>query len=297
MELHLFGASTATGQAFQLQAANADFQWLLHAYSRHSATNTVDFTNPSAFRPAGKPGVPAIWISFAPIWLLAPFIEQLTREHPGRLAGMQGLIACSSSSVITKRYAANRFDRELVERLSASEELLLGICRQRCVPCIILQPTLIYGQVGPYGDRNLSKILQLLRWMPCLPLPAETGLRQPIHASQLAAVSLHLAYQLHGSDCDRSLPERMPLGGDMTISYTTMINILQKSRPQGDPALRCRLIPIPNRLFFTLASPLLLCSPKMFEALLRMSTNLSGFTPAHQLIGSQPQRFPVLPLS
>jgi hypothetical protein len=172
----------------------------------------------------------------------------------------------------------------------------LAICSRLQVPCRILQPTLIYGQVGPYGDRNLSRLLQLLRRLPCLPLPAETGLRQPIHASQLAAVALHMAEQLRGSGWDPTLPERIPLGGDTTFTYASMISALQQAQPAGDPARRCRLLPIPNRLFFSLAAPLLLRSPKAFEAVLRMGANLSGFTPAHQLLGFHPQPFPVLPL-
>jgi len=42
---------------------------------------------------------------------------------------------------------------------------------------------------------------------------------------------------------------------------------------------------------------MLLHSPKAFEAVLRMGANLADFTPAHQLLGTDPQTFPVLPLS
>jgi hypothetical protein len=296
MQLHLFGAATSTGEAFRQQASSAVPTWQLHAYSRRSTANPVDFTKPDLFLPAGDPATPGIWISFGPIWLLAPFLEQLALQHAGRLAGLRGVIACSSSSAISKRFAANLFDRQLVARLSGAEDQLLATCRRLQVPCHILQPTLIYGQAGPYGDRNLRKLLQLLRWLPCLPLPVETGLRQPIHASQLAAVALHIAEQLRGSVCDPSLPERITLGGDTTLTYTAMIRALQQAQPAGDPAHRCRLLSIPNRLFFSLAAPLLLRSPKAFEAVLRMGANLSGFTPAYQLLGREPQSFPVLPL-
>lgn len=297
MELHLFGSATSTGEAFRKQVAGANPALPLHAYSRRSNANPADFSNPAAFRPAGVPGRPAIWISFGPIWLLAPFLEQLATHHPERLSGLNGLIGCSSSSAITKRFAANRFDRELVAQLSGAEDQLLAICRRLQVPCRILQPTLIYGQAGSYGDRNLSKLLQLLRRLPCLPVPAETGLRQPIHASQLAAVALHIAEQISESGCDPSLPERITLGGDTTLTYVAMVRAVQQAQPAGDPARRCRLLPIPNRLFFSLAAPLLLHSPKAFEAVLRMGANLSGFTPAHQLLGREPQPFPVLPLA
>jgi hypothetical protein len=297
MHLHLFGAATPTGESFRQQAASAAPTWPLHAYSRGSAATTADFTKPAAFRLAVEPDAPGIWISFGPIWLLAPFLEQLARDHPERLASLRGLIACSSSSAIAKRFAANRFDRELVARLCGAEEQLLATCRRLQVPCCILQPTLIYGKAGHYGDRNLSRLLQLLRRLPCLPLPAQSGLRQPIHASQLAAVALHLAQKLCGAGWDPSLPERIALGGDTTLTYAEMIRALQLAQPAGDAARRCRLLLLPNGLFFGLATPLLLRSPKAFEAVLRMGANLSGFTPAHQLLGRETQPFPVLPLA
>ena len=106
-----------------------------------------------------------------------------------------------------------------------------------------------------------------------------------------------MAEQLRGSGWDPSLPERITLGGDTTLTYAGMISALQQAQPADDPARRCHLLPIPNRLFFFLAAPLLLLSPKAFEAVLRMSANLSGFTPAHQVLGCEPQPFPVLPLA
>ena len=299
---HLFGATTSSGFAFRQCALAKANEICVLTYSRAPRPSGashiyVDFSDPPSFRPSFEDSSLSFLVSFAPIWLFAPFFNQLASFYPDRLFGLRGVIACSSSSAITKRFAANCFDRELVARLSGAEDQLLATCRSLQVPCRILQPTLIYGQAGPYGDRNLSKLLQLLRRLPCLPLPAETGLRQPIHASQLAAVALHVAEQLSGSRCDPLLPERITLGGDTTLSYASLISALQHAQPADDPARRCRLLPIPNRLFFSLAAPLLLRSPKAFEAVLRMGANLSGFTPAHQLLGREPQPFPVLPLA
>jgi hypothetical protein len=305
MQLHLFGAATPTGEAFRECVASADFPLPLYSYSRSRAMRMVcprkvhyaDFCNPQAFFPAGDSGVPAIWVSFGPIWLLAPFLEQLACEHPERLAALRGLIASSSSSAITKRFAFNRLDRELVTRLNSAEYQLLATCRRINVPCCILQPTLVYGQVGPYGDGNLSLIHKHLRSLPLLPLPSDSGLRQPIHASQLASVALHFAQKVADSGWVSSLPERIALGGDTTLTYSEMIIALQEALPFGTSARRCRLLTIPNRLFFLLAGPLLFYSPKAFEAVLRMGSDLSGFTPAYQLLGAEPQPFPVLPLA
>ena len=293
MQLHLFGASTPTGEAFRCCAALSQAGYTLHTYTRRTAAHPAELREPHANLPAGDEGEPAIWISFGPIWLFAPFLEQLVRFHPERVAGLRGLIACSSSSVFTKRYAANAFDRQLVGRLTRAEDQLLSTCRNLQVSCHILQPTLIYGQVGPYRDRNLSCLLQLLRRLPLLPLPAYTGLRQPIHARQLAAVAFRLAQDLGNRNVDPAFQERLPLGGDVSLTYYAMLQALQQAQPSGDRSRHCALLLIPGRLFYLLAAPLLLLSPKAFEAVLRMGADLAGFAPSHQLLAEPPQPFPL----
>ena len=293
MELHLFGATTPTGEAFRQQIARLEASLPLYSYSRRSTDHHADFRHPGMFTPAGKPGAELIWISFGPIWLLAPFLKKLARDHPDRLVGLRGVIACSSSSVLTKRFAANSFDRELVSKLREAEKQLLDTCHHLHVPCCILQPTLIYGQVGAYSDSNLSRLLQLLKKLPLLPLPAQTGLRQPIHARQLAAVSFRLAERLGSSGWNPDQPERIPLGGDQQLSYRAMLQALQKDARKENNSVRCWLIPIPNRLFFLLAAPLLLRSPKAYEAVMRMGADLAGFTPSYQILNEPPQPFPL----
>ena len=293
MELHLFGATTPTGEAFRQRVARLEPSGPLYSYSRRSADHPADFRHPGMFSPAGEPGSEMIWISFGPIWLLAPFLKKLARNHPDRLVGLRGVIACSSSSVLTKRFAANSFDRELVAKLREAEKQLLDTCHNLNVPCCILQPTLIYGQVGNYSDSNLSSLLQVLKKLPLLPLPAQTGLRQPIHARQLAAVAFRLAQQLSSSDWDRNQPKRIALGGDEQLSYRAMLQALQKDARKENNSIRCWLLPIPNRLFFLLAAPLLLRSPKTYEAVIRMAADLAGFTPSHQLLNKPPQAFPL----
>jgi len=302
MKLHLFGASTPSGEALLQSAATCFPGWTVAVYSRKSHgsfpdCHRADFCDPSGFCPAGPSDCPGLWISFAPIWLLAPFLEQLANHYPERVRGLRGVVACSSSSAFTKRFASNRFDRQLVKRLVNAEQQLLATCSRLQVPCRIIRPTLIYGQVGPYGDQNLSRLLALLRRLPLLPLPAETGLRQPIHASQLAAVALQMAKQVVNNSWDPVQPECIEVGGDTELSYTDMLRALQQSLPQHDSARRCRLLPVPNRLFFLVAAPLLIRSPKAFEAVLRMGVDLSGFTTAHQHLGELPQPFPVMPLA
>lgn len=297
IQIHLFGAQTPTGEAIkhQLHSNNAKFQ--LVAYSRQDPSLFfADFCDPGSFFPGGDPSAPGIWISFGPIWLLAPFLEQLALEHSECLQNLRCVIACSSSSAITKRFATNGFDRELVSRLTTAEDQLIATCSRLALPCRILRPTLIYGRVGTYVDRNLSRLHGLMCRLPLLPLPAHTGMRQPIHASQLGGVALELARQFASNGWDPQQPQRIALGGDSELSYAAMLRTLQEALPQTDPARRCRLLSLPNRLFYAAAAPLLLKSPKAFEAVLRIGSDLSGFTPSFQLLNAKPQSFPVLPL-
>jgi hypothetical protein len=235
-------------------------------------------------------------VSFAPIWHLAPFLSKLAEQHPAYLAGVRAVVACSSSSVITKRFAFNRFDRDLVQRLNDSQDLLMRTFKDLRLPCKIVAPTLIYGQVGVYGDRNMSQLLQWMRRFPLLPLPVDTGLRQPIHASQLAAVVRTLVMTLVPPTDGTLTSDLIAVGGDDTLTYHELLLRLQQQCEASDRARRCRLVAMPAWLFRGLAAPLLLAAPKGFEAVMRMQVDLAGFLPAHRLVGEDPRPFPVLPL-
>lgn len=295
----LFGATSPSGQALVALAAGRE----LVVAGRRTPLPPAGGGEAPRFLPCDleDPGagaeVPAgLLISFAPIWSFAPWLERWAGRDPTGFGRLQGVVACSSSSVITKRFAANRFDRDLVRRLRLAEESLTRTCAAHDRPLRILAPTLIYGQAGSLGDRNLSRLRQLLRRLPVLPLPGEGGLRQPIHCRQLAAVALHLADRLAEDGFDPSQPVHLPLGGDDTLTYAAMLRRLQDATDPGDRARHCRLLHLPPRLFLSLAAPLLLLSPKRFEAVLRMAADLAGFTPAHRLLGGSPESFPVLPL-
>jgi len=237
-----------------------------------------------------------ILVSFAPLWELAPFLARLAEQRPGQLAGVRGVVACSSSSVITKRFAFNRYDRDLVQRLSASQDSLIRTCKDLGLPCTIVAPTLIYGRVGAHSDRNLSQLLQWMRKFPLLPLPADTGLRQPIHASQLAAVVRALVMALISQTDGAPTSEIIAVGGDDTLTYQELLLRLQQQCESSDRARGCRLVFIPSWLFRVLAAPLLLAAPKGFEAVMRMQVDLAGFLPAHRLVGEDPRSFPVPPV-
>lgn len=219
-----------------MRALSAESSWKIYGYSRHLSDQSIagvtscfaDLSIPTTFSPAGNKNLRNIWVSFVPIWLFAYFFEMLAINFPDRLDGIDGLIICSSSSAITKRFSFNHFDSLLAKNLVDAEDKILLICRKLNIPCIILRPSLIYGKAGAFRDKNISLLMNLAKIFPVLPMPADSGLRQPIHCSQLAGIALKFAQQMSLNDTRSLLPDRISVGGDTILSYTQIVSELQK---------------------------------------------------------------------
>ena len=92
MELHFFGAATAAGRSFMDLYGSTTFDGKIFAYSRslsppssHSYFHEycyLDLDSLDSFVVAGNSETPKSWVSFAPIWKLAPYIERLATHHP-----------------------------------------------------------------------------------------------------------------------------------------------------------------------------------------------------------------------
>jgi hypothetical protein len=93
----------------------------------------------------------------------------------------------------------------------------------------------------------------------------------------------------------RDEPQIVTLGGDSMITYENMIIRIKDGLQANDLAKNCQILTIPDRIFFLIISPLLPINPKLFEALMRIKTDLSDFTEAHKILGESPKTFPVLP--
>jgi hypothetical protein len=295
MDLMLFGSNNPTGTSF-LDMANdlSIVTWGRKppnvGMSRHVFCD-LSKDSKSELRP-----LKGVLVSFAPIWLLAPFLRDIYTKQPQNLEGLLGVIACSSSSFMTKRFAFNKEDRDLAINLSQAHCILRETCKSLGIPCQVLAPTLVYGSMNGYRDKNISKIITIMRRMPVIFLPSESGLRQPIHASQLAKVALHHSIRMFRNEWVKEDPFILTLGGDEIISYENMILRIRDQLMKKGQGRICRVVTIPEVIYFLLSAPLLPLNPKMFEALMRVKSNLSGFNKAHEILGIDPQVFPILPL-
>ena len=98
-------------------------------------------------------GVPENWpqadtiVSLGPLDAFAGWLQ----GYPG--SDLQRVLAISSMSALSKRDSADARERELAERLRASEASVLEVAATRGVACTIFRPTLIYG-AGT--DRSLA---------------------------------------------------------------------------------------------------------------------------------------------
>lgn len=117
-----------------------------------------------------------------PLSLAAPLVEQLAPH------GLKAVVAFGSASIHFKQRSTDPDDRVLVARLREGEAALRAICMAHGVSGTILRPTLIYG-CGL--DENVTMLAGLIRRLPVLPVPVGAhGLRQPVHARDLAILAL-----------------------------------------------------------------------------------------------------------
>jgi nucleoside-diphosphate-sugar epimerase len=154
----------------------------------------------------GVAGPPSHFVSCGPL--------DAAREVVSRQPTLQRVVAFSSSSILSKMGSPDRGERGAMAVMSQQEAGLAEICRQRELPLLLLRPTLIYG-CG--RDRNVSLLAGLARRFGVIPLAgAAGGLRQPVHADDLAELAL-LALS-----ADRPLTMTSAACGGGTLSYRTM---------------------------------------------------------------------------
>lgn len=130
------------------------------------------------------PGAATVF-SLSPIWLLPDVLPLL------KARGMQRLVAFSSTSRFTKESSPEPSERAVAKALADAEAAVEAFCAEHGVAWTILRPTLIYAEGR---DGNVSRLASLIRRFKVLPLSGTgEGLRQPVHADDLAAGAIAAA--------------------------------------------------------------------------------------------------------
>ena len=213
-------------------------------------------------------------LSLSPIWLLPPALPVLLAT------GAQRLVAVSSTSRITKADSPVAEERAVAVRLAEGEDAVIAACTAASVAWTLLRPTLIYAEGE---DRNVSRLAGLIARFGVLPLAGRgDGLRQPVHAADLAVAVLQALDAPAASNRTYALP-----GGE-TLSYRAMAVRIFEALGR-----RPRLLSLPPplwRLGLALASPVLPGATAAMGA--RMSEDLTfDAAPATRDFGYAPPPF------
>ena len=193
--IHLIGSSTLSGKSF-IHLFSNKFQII--SYSRENKNSIfLDINSLETYSNIDYEQLNDSYIvSFAPIWVTAKFLSYLSKIRKYKIKNIKAVICFSTTSVLTKRFATNLKDKELVNTLLSAEKNIYKICKNLEISCLVIRPTLIYGRCGSTTDNNLFKLAKIIKLLPFLILPKNIGLRQPIHAFQMAKITFSPAKKI-----------------------------------------------------------------------------------------------------
>lgn len=162
--------------------------------------------------------------------LLAGALPSLARS------GLQRVVFFTSTSILTKLSSANAAEQKQVQLLAESERNAIAACEAQGIAWTVLRPTIIYDEGR---DPSISRLARLIEKSGFFPLAGlGRGLRQPVHAEDLAIGALQAAASEAAINNIYSVP------GSETITYREMIGRIFDGL--GKPR---RIIPLPSPLW------------------------------------------------
>jgi nucleoside-diphosphate-sugar epimerase len=208
----VIGASGQIGRCLLPRLDAAGYPWI--ALSRRPPVGDARWLQGGL--PDRMPALPQVSavVSLGPLDHLAAWLATQ------RLAGTPHVIATSSMSAETKRESDVPDERDVSRRLRDAETTLIATCASRGMPWTLFRPTLVYG-LGM--DKSLTPIVHAARRRHVFPLPAGRGLRQPVHADDIA----HAVVAALGSA--RSYGHVFPIGGGERMSAADMFRRVRRS--------------------------------------------------------------------
>ena len=197
------------------------------------------------YLPDAMPALPALSaiLSFGPLQALADWLAHAT------LTGAPRVVATSSMSAETKRDSAVPAEREISRLLRAGELALAAACARHGCDWTVLRPTLVYG-AGL--DKSLTPIAHRALRTRLFPIPAGRGLRQPVHADDIAQAVLAAL------ECPAAAGRILSIGGGERLVYPQMFARVRQSLPHSTVpvALPAWLLRLGQRVCPPLRGPL-----------------------------------------
>jgi len=167
-----------------------------------------------------------ILIHLAPLWTLPPILNGLTGGVIKRI------VAFSSTSLFTKENSGYAQERQMVSKLKNAEEDLQAFCTKHNIDWTIFRPTMVYS-LG--RDKNITTIARFIKRFRFFPLVGTgNGLRQPVHAEDLALVCLDAINN------SKTFNKSYNLSGGEILTYRDMVN-----RISLHLGAKCKIVHIP----------------------------------------------------
>ena len=155
---------------------------------------------------------------------------------------LRRIVALSSASVVFKQHSRDPDEQAAAARLVEAEQALVSMANKRGMALTLVRPALIYGGQGPSALDGIRRWLERRSWAPV----AGKGLRQPVHAHDLAAMFRSMAAGPGltadgGTEAASATRVRtVALGGGETLRYPEFVRRIA-SAAGADPTL----VPIP----------------------------------------------------
>ncbi len=217
----VFGATGAIGEfLLPLLAAHGESVIALSRKSPLAGSNPgqVEWLRADLF--ADMPALPPIETVYS-LGPLDAFADWFARSAPAKA---RRVIAFSSMSAQSKQDSPDSAERALAQRLRDAEARLLQAANARAIACTILRPTLIYGSGR---DRSLAPIARFARRWRVLPIPRRAdGLRQPVHAADLAAACIAVR------DVAATFGQTYALGGGERLRFDALLARIAAGPPR-----------------------------------------------------------------
>ena len=267
-------SSRVSDRAVRVIGAGSQVGYFLVPYLRRAGWKVIELHRDDLTRSRVAEGGAAICL--APLDVLPPLLPVL------RDSGLERVVAFSTTSVLYKLGSGNAAERARILRIAAAEDDMAAYCTREGIAWTLFRPTLVYG-CG--RDRGIASIAGFVRRFGFFPVAgAASGLRQPVHADDLAHACVRVL------DDHNSWAKAYTLSGGEVLTCRRMIEaVFDQLR------LPARIVSIPPRLLRTvLAAARLLpglghLSPEMAD---RMQKDLCfDHTPARRELGFRPRAF------
>ena len=213
-------------------------------------------------------------VHIAGIWLLPGHLDALYAR------GVRRIVCFSSTSVFVKQASSNAGERDLVARMKAAEAEVAARCKVLGIVWTVLRPTLVYG-LGI--DRNVSRAARFIRRFGVYPLAlAATGMRQPVHADDLAAAALAALA------APAAAGRTYELGGGEVLGYREMIGRIFDALER-----RRRFLAVPGLEILAALVGIVLRRPEVTGAMVRRMRQdlVCDNGPAERDLSYRPRKF------